>query len=178
MMYLGFKVPHQPILAFKALKLASAEVQRSISALNLELKQTANICQYLLSFACFSPCPGTAQKIYADGSRPPKSVGFPCVFARKHPQPHKMTLEEKDDSRGSNLKNDTNPCTLSHRKAPFFLKQYKHVHINIYIYIYICTPFHLNQTTLQPLLNPNPKPKSTQTPNPPGSHRKPTLNQP
>ena len=36
----------------------------------------------------------------------------------------------------------------------------------------------LNQTTLQPLLNPNPKPKSTQTPNPPETHRKPTLNQP
>ena len=36
----------------------------------------------------------------------------------------------------------------------------------------------LNQTTLQPLLNPNPKPKSTQTPNPPETHRKPALNQP
>ena len=36
----------------------------------------------------------------------------------------------------------------------------------------------LNQTTLQPLLNPNPKPKSTQTPNPPETHRKPTANQP
>ena len=32
----------------------------------------------------------------------------------------------------------------------------------------------LNQTTLQPLLNPNPNPKSTQTPNPP----EPTANQP
>ena len=53
------------------------------------------------------------------------------------------------------------------------------------------TPFHpvnqpphlsqhptLNQTTLQTLLNPNPKPKSTQTPNPPETHRKPTRNQP
>ena len=42
------------------------------------------------------------------------------------------------------------------------------------------SPFHpVNQhpTTLQPLLNPNPKPKSTQTPNP-QTNPEPTLNQP
>ena len=33
-------------------------------------------------------------------------------------------------------------------------------------------------SSMQPLLNPNPKPKSTQNPNPPETHRKPTLNQP